>query len=116
MKKSLCRPSADPAAKDEMTGMTPAGCIEVSGQGPKRAIDIARPLRIQPGINNTEDSSSRRPVAKVVQPQKLQPLLLATAVSQAVGRRRCCCPRLDGGRLQRAAQKDSFARTGVGVN
>jgi hypothetical protein len=41
--------------------------IDESGRGPKRAVAkaIARFLKIQPGIHGTEDSSSKRPVARV---------------------------------------------------
>jgi hypothetical protein len=40
----------------------PGRQMDESGQRSKRA--IARPLKIQPGIHSTEDSSSKRPVAR----------------------------------------------------
>jgi hypothetical protein len=40
----------------------PGRRMDESGQAPKRA--MARPLKIQPGIQSTEDSSSKRPVAR----------------------------------------------------
>jgi hypothetical protein len=49
------------------TGTTPTRCMDKSVQGPKRAVSIARPLGVQSGIPNTEDSSSKWPAARVVQ-------------------------------------------------
>jgi hypothetical protein len=48
--------------------MNPARRIDESGQGPKRAVDeaVAHLLKIQPGIHNTENSSSKR-VARIIQ-------------------------------------------------
>jgi hypothetical protein len=46
--------------------------MEDSGQGPKRAVadDVARLLKIQPGIhNNTKETYSTGPVARVVAAQ-----------------------------------------------
>jgi hypothetical protein len=41
--------------------------MDESGQGPKKAVAqaIAPLLKIQPSIHNTEESSSKRPVARV---------------------------------------------------
>jgi hypothetical protein len=81
-------------------------------QGPKKAVSeaIAHLLKIQLGIHSTEDSSSKRPVARIVRLYKLRSLASAMALSQAVGQRRCQSPKVDGGRLQKAAQGASLAR------
>ncbi len=59
----------DLASKDEVKGNNSARQMDESGLGPKRAVAeakaIARPLKNQPGIHSTEDSSSKRPVARV---------------------------------------------------
>jgi hypothetical protein len=46
--------------------MTPTRHMDESGQGPKRVVDeaVAHLLKIHPGIHNTEDFSSKRPVLR----------------------------------------------------
>ncbi len=46
----------------------------------------------------------------MMQPYKLHTLAGATAVSQTIGQRRCHSPKVDGGKLQKAALEASLAR------
>jgi hypothetical protein len=68
-----CTPEAAKTATEKEDN--PARHMDKSGQGPKRAVAKAGalPLRIQPDIHNTEDSSSKRPVARVMQLYKAAP-------------------------------------------
>jgi hypothetical protein len=61
--------AADPAAEMRRRQTSSTRHMDKSGQGPKRAIGeaVAHLLKIQPGIHNTVESSSNRPVARVVQ-------------------------------------------------
>ncbi len=61
--------AADPAAEDKAKADNPGRHMNESSQGSKRAVakSVAQPLRIQSSIHNTEDSSSKRPVAKTMQ-------------------------------------------------
>ncbi len=45
----------------------PLQSMDESGRGPRRAVAeaVACPLGVQPGIDSTEYSSSKRPVARV---------------------------------------------------
>ncbi len=101
---------ASPVRRRQGEGGDSAGQIDESGQGPKRAVAeaVACPLRIQPCMySNTIESSSKRPVARArcsYISYALRP------VSQAVGRRRCRSPKVDGGRLQKAAPEALLAR------
>ncbi len=85
--------------------------LDYAQPGTKEAIceAIAHLLKIQPGIHSTEDSSSKRPIARIVRLYKLRTLASAMALSQAVGQRRCHSPKVDGGRLQKAVQEASLA-------
>jgi hypothetical protein len=56
------------AAEDKMMTDDPTRRMDESGQGPKRAVAVAVPcpLGIQPKIRSTENSSSKKPAARVV--------------------------------------------------
>jgi hypothetical protein len=81
------------------------------GRGPKRAVAeaIARPLKIQPDIQDTlKRSPPKGRLLGQLQLYKLRPLPGATAVSGR-RRRRCHSPKVGGGRLQKAAPEVSLA-------
>ena len=81
------------------------------GQGPKRAVAeaVARLLKIQPYIQITLKSSPPKGrMLGQMQLYKLRPPPGATAVSGR-RRRRCRSPKVDGGRLQKAAPEASLA-------
>jgi hypothetical protein len=61
--------ASDPASEDRVKTDDLSKLMDESGQGPKRAEAkaIACLLRIQPSIQSTEGSSSKRPVAKTLQ-------------------------------------------------
>jgi hypothetical protein len=88
-------PTADSAAEDKaMTWVTPRQRMDKSGQGPKRAIagHIAHLLEVQPSICSTEDSSSRRPIARVLQLSKLRPPLRARRFQVPLGKEDAIVP------------------------
>jgi hypothetical protein len=79
------------------------------GQGPKRAEAVARLLKIQPDIQITlESSPPKGRLLGQMQPYRLRPPPGATSVSGS-RRRRCRSPKVDGGRLQKAAPEASLA-------
>jgi hypothetical protein len=53
------------AAPKEGDEDDPLQSMDESGRGPRRAEAIARPLLVQPSMDSTECSSSKRPVARV---------------------------------------------------
>ncbi len=61
------REAADPAAKDEVKVDNSCQVMDEFGQGPNRAVAeaVARLLKIQSGIHNTVESSSKRLFARV---------------------------------------------------
>ncbi len=85
--------------------------ISESSQGPRRAIAeaVARPLGVQPSINITVVSSSKRPAVRARCNYKSYTLHSVLWQVPAVGRRRCPSPRVGGGRLCKAAPEASLA-------
>jgi hypothetical protein len=65
VKTSTTSEAEDSTSKDEAKGCS-CRQMDESVQRPRRAVAkaVAHPLRIQPGIHGTEDSSSNRPVAR----------------------------------------------------
>jgi hypothetical protein len=85
--------------------------MSTASQGPKRAVAeaVARLLKIQPDMQITlESSPPKGRLLGQMQPYRLRPPPAATGVS---GRRRgrCRSPKVDGGRLQKAAPEASLA-------
>jgi hypothetical protein len=93
-------------------GVTAGGppCIDVSSQGPKRAVTDAGacPERIQPGTHSLQIHPPTRPTCKGDEAIKAMPSIRRCGHVPAVGRRQCRGSGVDGEGLMEAAQEASL--------